>query len=66
LDPNMTFIVPLVAAIIERRGGMLVHSAIIAREYGIPCITGVAAATSRIPDGAVVAVDGFKGTVTFL
>ena len=66
LDPNMTFIVPLVAAIIERRGGMLVHSAIIAREYGIPCITGVVAATSRIPDGTAVAVDGFKGTVTFL
>ena len=37
----MTFVVPLAAAIVERRGGMLIHGAIIAREYGIPCVTGV-------------------------
>ena len=41
VDPNMTFVVPLCSAIIERRRGMLIHGAIIAREYGIPCITGV-------------------------
>ena len=45
VDPNMTFVVPLCSAIIERRGGMLIHGAIIAREYGIPCITGVPDAT---------------------
>ena len=28
------------AAVVERRGGMLIHGAIIAREYGIPCVTG--------------------------
>jgi phosphoenolpyruvate synthase/pyruvate phosphate dikinase len=45
IDPNMTFVVPLAAGIVERRGGMLIHGAIIAREYGIPCVTGVPAAT---------------------
>jgi pyruvate,water dikinase len=64
LDPNMTFVVPLAAGIVERRGGMLVHGAIIAREYGIPCVTGVEDATARIRDGQTVLVDGFKGEVT--
>ena len=51
VDPNMTFIVPLAAGIIERRGGMLIHGAIIAREYGLPCVTGVPDATSLIRTG---------------
>jgi pyruvate,water dikinase len=32
VDPNMTFVVPLSEGIVERRGGMLIHGAIIARE----------------------------------
>lgn len=63
LDPNMTFVAPLAAGIVERRGGMLVHGAIIAREYGIPCVTGVDEATLRIRDGQMVFVDGFRGEV---
>lgn len=64
VDPNMTFVVPLAAAVVERRGGMLIHGAIIAREYGLPCVTGVPDATAQIPDGAVVTVDGYLGVVT--
>jgi rifampicin phosphotransferase len=64
VDPNMTFIVPLVAAVVERRGGMLIHGAIIAREYGIPCVTGVPDATELIQTGDTVTVDGFLGLVT--
>jgi len=63
LDPNMTFVAPLVSAIVERRGGMLVHGAIIAREYGIPCVTGIAEATTRIRTGERLLVDGFRGLV---
>ena len=40
IDPNMTFVVPMVSAVVERRGGMFIHGAIIAREYGLPCVTG--------------------------
>ncbi len=66
VDPNMTFIVPLCSAIVERRGGMLIHGAIIAREYGIPCITGVPDATKLIKNGDYLAVDGYLGIVTVL
>jgi phosphohistidine swiveling domain-containing protein len=63
IDPNMTFVVPLASGIVERRGGMLIHGAIIAREYGIPCVTGVPAATDVIRTGDTVTVDGFLGIV---
>ncbi|HOS96413.1 MAG TPA: PEP-utilizing enzyme [Deltaproteobacteria bacterium] len=56
--------VPLAAAIVERRGGMLIHGAIIAREYGIPCVTGVPHAVELIRTGDVLTVDGYLGIVT--
>lgn len=64
VEPNMTHVVPLVAGIVERRGGMLIHGAIIAREYGLPCVTGVPDATLRIETGDRVIVDGYLGIVT--
>ena len=64
IDPTMTFFAPLAAAIIERRGGMLIHGAIIAREYGIPCITGVVGATDYIETGDRITVDGYLGICT--
>ena len=64
IEPNMTFLAPLAAAIIERRGGMLVHGAIIAREYGIPCVTGIPEATKVIKSGEQLTVDGYLGIVT--
>ncbi|MFC1765685.1 PEP/pyruvate-binding domain-containing protein [Planctomycetota bacterium] len=64
IDPNMTFVVPLAAAIVERRGGMLIHGAIIAREYGLPCVTGITDACVLIQTGDRVTVDGFLGIVT--
>jgi len=63
IEPNMTFVVPLSSGIIERRGGMLIHGAIIAREYGLPCVTGVPEATTQIHTGDLVTVDGFLGIV---
>ena len=64
VDPNMTFVVPMASAVIERRGGMLIHGAIIAREYGLACVTGVPNATSLISNGDRLTVDGFLGIVT--
>jgi pyruvate,water dikinase len=63
VDPNMTFVVPLAAGIVERRGGMLIHGAIIAREYGLPCVTGAAGAATLIKTGDTVTVDGYLGIV---
>ena len=64
IDPGMTFIVPLAAAVVERRGGMLIHGAIIAREYGLPCVTGVPDAAELIRTGDFITVDGHLGIVT--
>jgi pyruvate,water dikinase len=63
IDPNMTFVVPLCTGIVERRGGMLIHGAIIAREYGLPCVTGVPDATGLIRSGDSLTVDGYLGIV---
>ena len=43
---------------------MLIHSTIIARELGIPCVNGVADATLKIESGCMLAVDGYLGVVT--
>lgn len=64
LDPTMTFVVPLSSGIVERRGGMLIHGAIIAREYGLPCVTGVPEVTNYVKTGDIVSVDGYLGIVT--
>ncbi len=63
IEPEMTFVVPLAAGVVERRGGMLIHGAIIAREYGLPCVTGVPHATELIRTGDRVTVDGYLGIV---
>jgi phosphohistidine swiveling domain-containing protein len=42
---------------------MLIHGSIIAREYGIPCVTGIPQATSLIHTGDSVTVDGYLGIV---
>jgi pyruvate,water dikinase len=64
IQPNMTHIAALASAIVERRGGMLIHGSIIARELGIPCVNGVDGAAERIKNGDAVAVDGNLGVVT--
>ena len=66
VDPNMTFVVPMASAVVERRGGMLIHGAIIAREYGLPCVTGVPDVTTLVATGDRVSVDGYLGIVTVL
>ncbi|MET9112526.1 PEP-utilizing enzyme, partial [Streptomyces zhihengii] len=51
------------AAVVSSTGGPLSHTAIIARELGIPCVTNVPEALDRIPDGMIVEVNGTAGTV---
>jgi phosphohistidine swiveling domain-containing protein len=64
IQPMMTHLIPLAAAIVERRGGMLIHGAIIAREFGIPCVNGIAGVVDLLKDGDLVSVDGYLGIVT--
>lgn len=51
------------AAIVTDKGGILCHAAIVAREFGIPCIVGTNTATSLLKDGDLVEVDANKGVV---
>ena len=62
-DPGWGPVFPLIAGLVMERGGMLSHGAIIAREFGIPSIVGVADATRLIPTGSMVCLDGDRGSV---
>ena len=64
IQPMITHLVPLASAIVERRGGMLIHGAIIARELGIPSVNGIASVVDLLKDGDLVTVDGYLGIVT--
>jgi pyruvate,water dikinase len=59
-------LLPLLGALVTDSGGLLSHSAIVAREYGIPGVVGTREATDRIADGTRVRVDGDAGEVTVL
>ena len=65
-DPGWGPVLFLARALVIERGGMLSHGAIIAREFGVPCVVGVARASSRIAHGTVLDVDGDRGIVTDL
>jgi rifampicin phosphotransferase len=62
--PPWTPLFAIAAAVVTDAGGVLSHSAIAAREYGIPCVCGTGDGTRRVPDGAIINVDGTNGTVT--
>jgi pyruvate,water dikinase len=61
--PPWTPLFAIAAAVVTDTGGILSHSAICAREYGIPCVVGTQVGTSQIPDGATVTVDATEGTI---
>lgn len=50
-------------AFVTNAGGALSHTAIVAREMGVPAVTGTAEATSVLKDGQKVIVDGGEGAV---
>ncbi|MEA2290392.1 MAG: rifampicin phosphotransferase, partial [Solirubrobacteraceae bacterium] len=61
--PPWTPLFAVACAVVTETGGILSHSAVVAREYGIPAVVGAGTATSAIRDGDVVEVDGDAGTV---
>jgi pyruvate,water dikinase len=64
--PSWTPLFSVAAAVVTDAGGVLSHAAIAAREYAVPCVVGTGEGTVRIPDGALVEVDGAAGTVTIV
>lgn len=65
-DPSWTPLFMVSGGAITDVGAMGSHAMIVSRELGIACAAGVQHATRRIPNGALVEVDGSKGTVTIL
>jgi pyruvate,water dikinase len=64
--PSLAQILPRVAGVVAELGGSTSHLASLARERGIPAVFGVLDATTRIPDGVQVAVDGVAGVVRWM
>jgi phosphohistidine swiveling domain-containing protein len=64
--PPWTPLFAVAAAVVTDTGGILSHSAVVAREYGIPAVVGAGNATVAIRDGDRVEVDGDAGTVRIL
>jgi pyruvate,water dikinase len=62
-DPGWTPLFLTAGGLVMEMGGPNSHGAVVAREYGIPAVVGVAGATSRINTGDDVAVDGAAGVV---
>jgi pyruvate,water dikinase len=62
-DPGWTPLFLTAGGLVMEMGGMMSHGAVVAREYGIPAVVGVAGATDQIRTGQRVTIDGSAGTV---
>ncbi|BBG03318.1 MULTISPECIES: rifamycin-inactivating phosphotransferase [Pseudonocardia] len=65
-DPSWSPAFVTVAGLVTEVGGLMTHGAVIAREYGLPAVVGVAGATRLIRDGQWIRVDGTSGHVRIL
>ena len=65
-DPGWTPLFLAAGGLVMEIGGVVTHGSVVAREYGIPAVVGVHAATTRLKTGQRVRVDGNVGRVTML
>ncbi|HEY0192618.1 MAG TPA: PEP/pyruvate-binding domain-containing protein [Kofleriaceae bacterium] len=63
LTPALVPFVARARAAVAETGNHLAHSAVLARELGLPCVVGLERATSRVRDGEWLIVDGWAGSV---
>ncbi|MEO8624004.1 MAG: PEP-utilizing enzyme, partial [bacterium] len=62
-DPSWTPLFVAIKGLVTEVGGLTTHGAVIAREYGLPAVVGVARATRLIQDGQRIRVHGSDGYV---
>jgi rifampicin phosphotransferase len=62
-DPGWAPLFPTISGLIVERGSALSHSAVVAREFGIPTVVGVPGVTTLLEDGEIVRLDGAAGTI---
>lgn len=65
-DPGWTPLFLTSGGLVMEMGGSISHGAVVAREYGIPAVVGVAGATEHIQSGQLIRVDGSVGTIVLL
>ncbi len=65
-DPAWTPLFLTAGGLITEVGGLMTHGAVVAREYGLPAVVGVHAATERLTTGQLVRLDGSTGRITLL
>lgn len=65
-DPGWTPLFVNAGGLILEVGGILQHGALVAREYGLPCVAGVESATTLWRDGDLVELDGGAGTIRLI
>ena len=63
-DPAWTPLFLAAVGVVVDVGAQMSHAAIVSRELGIPAVVSVAGASTTIPDGVLLTVDGDEGTVT--
>jgi phosphohistidine swiveling domain-containing protein len=62
-DPGWVPLYPSISGLLIERGSILSHSAIVAREMGIPTVVGIHELTKRVKSGDRVTMDGSTGVV---
>lgn len=65
-DPGWTPLFAVASGVVLEVGGLLQHGALVAREYGLPCVAGIDRVTEVIKDGSRIEVDGTNGIVRLL
>ncbi len=65
-DPAWSPIFGVVSGLVMERGGVLSHASIVAREFRLPTITGVANATHFINNGDLIEIDGKEGRLRII
>lgn len=64
--PAYEALMQIAGAVVTELGGLMSHTALVAREHGISALVAVTAATTAIPDGATVEVNPTAGQVRVL
>ncbi len=62
-DPGWIAVFANAAGVVAERGSLLSHSAIVAREMGVPCVVSLKGVTQWLKTGDTVRLDGGAGTV---
>jgi phosphoenolpyruvate synthase/pyruvate phosphate dikinase len=65
-DPSWSPLFVAIEGLVTEVGGLMTHGAVVAREYGLPAVVGVADATRLIRDGQRIRLHGTDGYVEIL